>query len=391
MLSLQERKELSRKRRWGLWFALPIAPYGQRKTVLREVVRGKVYALEQTQGLLNVIVNVRMVVVVLREGGLWVHNPLAPTQELLEMMAELEGRHGAVRYVVLGSTQVEHKVFLGPFARRFPSAEVHVAPTQWSWPLNLPLTLLGLFPKRPAAILSDSFTGGQFPGAPPPWNAEFEQAILSIPLKVGRFTETAFFHKATRTVILTDALQYVEEQPPEVCPVDSLLIRARDGPGLVLEDSLRARRQGWAKIVLFALYFRPKVVVPAVYKNGPIPNIVDGYEWDSKWPSSFKSLLKKLFVPPILRTLIFNRSPEEVLAWGDRIASWRPTSVLPAHLAGPVRTDAAQIRSAFRAALSPKTGPCMADDIRTLESVDEGLLKAGGTLQIKAYNRINDY
>jgi hypothetical protein len=33
----------------------------------------------------------------------------------------------------------------------------------------------------------------------------------------------------------------------------------------------------------------------------------------------------------------------------------------------------------------------MADDIRTLESVDEGLLKAGGTLQIKAYNRINDY
>jgi hypothetical protein len=65
-----------------------------------------------------------MVVVVLREGGLWVHNPLAPTQELLEMMAELEGRHGAVRYVVLGSTQVEHKVFLGPFARRFPSAEV---------------------------------------------------------------------------------------------------------------------------------------------------------------------------------------------------------------------------------------------------------------------------
>jgi hypothetical protein len=67
--------------------------------------------------------------------------------------------------------------------------QVHVAPTQWSWPLNLPLTLLGLFPKRPAAILSDSFTGGQFPGAPSPWNAEFEQAILSIPLKVGRFTE----------------------------------------------------------------------------------------------------------------------------------------------------------------------------------------------------------
>lgn len=67
---------------------------------------------------------VRSVVVALRDGGLWVHNPVAPTAELLEMVAELEARHGAVRYVVLGSTQVEHKVFLGPFARRFPDAEV---------------------------------------------------------------------------------------------------------------------------------------------------------------------------------------------------------------------------------------------------------------------------
>lgn len=67
-------------------------------------------------------------VVALQDGGLWVHNPVAPTAELLEMMAGLEERHGAVRYVVLGSTQVEHKVFLGPFARRFPDAEVRTRP-----------------------------------------------------------------------------------------------------------------------------------------------------------------------------------------------------------------------------------------------------------------------
>jgi len=389
-LSPRERKELDRKRTWGLWYVLPIAPYGRRRTVLREVVARRVYTLEQTQGLLNVIVNVRSVVVALRDGGLWVHNPVAPTAELLEMVAELEARHGAVRYVVLGSTQVEHKVFLGPFARRFPDAEVHVVPTQWSWPLNLPLTLLGLFPRRLTALLADSAPGGQFPGPPPPWAGEFEQAVLSIPLKVGRFTEAAFFHKPTRTVILTDALQYVEEEPPEVCPPESLLIRAREGPGLVLEDSLAARRQGWAKIVLFALYFKPRVVVPAVYKNGPIPNVVDGFEWDAAWPESFRSLLRTLFVPPILRTLIFNRAPEEVAAWGERIASWRPASVIPAHLAGPVRTDAAAIRRAFRSALSPGAGPCRAEDIEALEGADEGLLGVGGTLPIKAYNRIND-
>ena len=36
------------------------------------------------------------------------------------------------------------QVYLGPFSKRFPSAEVWVAPRQWSFPVDLPLTLLGL-------------------------------------------------------------------------------------------------------------------------------------------------------------------------------------------------------------------------------------------------------
>uniref|UniRef100_A0A061SH43 Uncharacterized protein n=1 Tax=Tetraselmis sp. GSL018 TaxID=582737 RepID=A0A061SH43_9CHLO len=390
-LSPSERKVLQGKRFWALWPALPIAPYSSRKTVLREIFPGKMYALEQTQGLLNVIVNVRMVVVVLRGGGLWVHNPLAPTAELLEMMAGLEERHGAVRYIVLGSTQVEHKVFLGPFARAFPKAQVHAVPTQWSWPVNLPLTLLGLFPRRLAGIVSDSFEGGQFPGGKSPWANEFEQAVLSVPLRVGQFTEAAFFHKDTRTVILTDALQCVPEEPPEVCPRESLLIRARDGPGLELADSLGTRRQGWAKIVLFALYFKPKVVKPAIYRDGPIPNVVDGFEWDPKWKSSFASIARKLFVPPILHVLIFNRSPEAVAAWGEVIASWRPRAVLPAHLDGPVKASGPAIRRAFRATLSPRAGPYLPGDIEALESVDEGLLARGLTLQTRVDNRVNRF
>ena len=67
---------------------------------------------------------IRMVVVVLKDGGLWVHNPVAPTKELQSMMQQLQERHGPVRYIVLGTTQVEHKVFLGPFARKYPDAEV---------------------------------------------------------------------------------------------------------------------------------------------------------------------------------------------------------------------------------------------------------------------------
>ena len=66
--------------------------------------------------------------------------------------------------------------------------QVHVAPTQWSWPVNLPISWLGLV-RGPTANVADSFEGGKFPGPASPWVAEFEQAVLSIPLKVGRFTE----------------------------------------------------------------------------------------------------------------------------------------------------------------------------------------------------------
>lgn len=33
-----------------------------------------------------------------------------------------------VEHIVLPTFAVEHKLFVGPFARKFPSAKVHVAP-----------------------------------------------------------------------------------------------------------------------------------------------------------------------------------------------------------------------------------------------------------------------
>jgi hypothetical protein len=35
-----------------------------------------------------------------------------------------------VEHIVLPTFAVEHKLFVGPFARKFPSAKVHVAPRQ---------------------------------------------------------------------------------------------------------------------------------------------------------------------------------------------------------------------------------------------------------------------
>jgi hypothetical protein len=61
-------------------------------------------------GTTQVLVNVRMTVVALKGGGLWVYNPVAPTPECVRQMRELEAQYGPVKYVVLGTYAVEHKV-----------------------------------------------------------------------------------------------------------------------------------------------------------------------------------------------------------------------------------------------------------------------------------------
>ena len=91
---------------------------------------GRVWFFEQKQGIglgLNVSVNVRMTVIKLRSGGLWVHAPIAPTDECIALLNEL---NAPVEHIVLPTTLFEHKIFVGPFQRRFPDASVFIAPDQ---------------------------------------------------------------------------------------------------------------------------------------------------------------------------------------------------------------------------------------------------------------------
>ena len=53
---------------------------------------------EQKQGIglgLNVSVNVRMTVIKLKSGGLWVHAPIAPTSECISLLNELVEEYDA--------------------------------------------------------------------------------------------------------------------------------------------------------------------------------------------------------------------------------------------------------------------------------------------------------
>lgn len=109
-----------------------------------------------------------MTVIKLKSGRLWIHAPIAPTKECMRLLAEIKS---PVEFIILPTYAYEHKIFVGPFSRKFPNAKVHVAPRQWSWPVNLPPQLFGIFPD---SELKDEDTST-------PWAAEIEQKIFSPP------------------------------------------------------------------------------------------------------------------------------------------------------------------------------------------------------------------
>lgn len=97
---------------------------------------------------------------------------LKNSPSLYQLLKELEA---PVEYIVLPTFAYEHKIFVGPFSRKFPQAQIWVAPRQWSWPINLPLEFFGIFRSK---TLRDEDTST-------PWADEIEQKVLSSP-EVGK-------------------------------------------------------------------------------------------------------------------------------------------------------------------------------------------------------------
>ncbi len=377
-------------RAWPLWPIVPIYPYGQRRTLRREIIPNQLWLFEQVQGIFYVVVPIRMTVVKLAEGGLLAFSPVAPTRECIRLMRELEAEHGEVKYVIMPTvTGVEHKYFAGPFARYFKRCEVYVAPNQWSFPLDLPLSWLG-FPAKRTHIL---------PAEPSetPFFDEFDYATVGpIELNLKPYTEVAFFHRETRSLLAIDTILSIPIEPPEVVSQNPfpLAFHARDSALEPLEDTPENRLKGWARIALFTFYFQPeKLEVPstgAVLKNAlKSPNRskknyfgLYPFQWQSGWYESFETLRRggRLLVAPILQTLIFNRDAEAVLAWADRIAQWDFQQVIPCHFSAPVAAGPDEFRQAFDFLRNPNSqswtgfehGVPMAD-LATLGQIDRQL------------------
>jgi hypothetical protein len=383
---------------WAYWFTVPLYPYRQRRTLRTEVVPNTVWTFDQVQGILYVVVPIRMTVIKLASGGLFVYAPIAPTPECIRLVKELVAEHGEVKYILLPTVSgLEHKVFVGPFARQFPTAQVYVAPNQWSFPLNLPLSWLGFPPQRTHILPANC--------ADAPFASEFDYALLDIDLGARRFGEVAVWHRRSRTLLVTDAVLSVPEVPPAIVCLDPypLLFHARDSELDAIEDTPANRRKGWQRIALFAFYFRPHAL--EVIDMGPSIRAtfraVDRsrkayfgwfpFRWKPNWQQSFHALRGngRLFVAPILQTLILNRGPKATIAWADQIARWHFDRIIPCHLDAPIAAGPSEFRQAFtflekqpdlaHPASAGRNQPLPEADFALLKEIEVALNKRGIT------------
>ncbi len=134
--------------------------------------QSNLYALYATLGILNVQVPIRMTIVKLSSGGLFVYNPIAATPECVSFVRELEKVHGPVKQIVLGSVAIEHKQYASVFSQKFPEASVWLQKGQYSFPNDLPPSFLG-FPSARTKFIPDNKND-----APAEWMNDFDFETL---------------------------------------------------------------------------------------------------------------------------------------------------------------------------------------------------------------------
>ena len=141
---------------------------------------------------------VRMTVIRLRSGELWLHSP-TPSSEALKHSLEAIGPVGR-----LVAPDVAHWSLVKDWQQ-------HVSAVTWAAPnLRRPC------PVRRSGVRFDHYLGEHPPEA---WANDLEQAII---WAGGGFREVAFFHRTTGTLVLTDLIVNLERQKlplaaPHVC------------------------------------------------------------------------------------------------------------------------------------------------------------------------------
>lgn len=132
----------------------------------------------------GVHMGVRMTVVRLSDGGLWVHSPI----ELGEVRPDVDAL-GDVAYIVAPNRF--HHVYAGPWKEAYPEAELWGAP--------------GLPDKRGDLDFDHVLTED-----PSPWSDDLEEMLVE---GSSMLREVAFYHRASRTLITADL--FINEHDPK--------------------------------------------------------------------------------------------------------------------------------------------------------------------------------
>ncbi len=371
---------------WYWWPLFPLYPYGQKKTILRELIPNQIWSLEQIQGLYYVAVPIRMTVIKI-DNGLMIINPLPPTKELVNELKKLISIHGKVKTIVLPSTSgLEHKIGLPALARIFKDSEIWLSPGQWSFPINLPLDFLGI-PSRRTRILIEDGT---------PYKDVCSWSSLGpINLGLGRYQEVSCYHSPTRTLIVTDAIIGINSNPPEIFDFDPtpLLFHSRERGDEPLIDSVEKRKKGWARLVLFSSFLKPgKLKIPPlkqIFKYSFKTDLrnkrshfgIYPFMWDEDWESSLVEIMgddiPRIQIAPVLKKLIFPRSKEILIRWLEDIKTLKDIEYLiPAHFSAPIKFKVADSQKLINEINSEKWD-ILPEDNKFLMNLYKKLLEIG--------------
>ncbi|MEQ8747075.1 DUF4336 domain-containing protein [Pyruvatibacter sp.] len=122
----------------------------------------------------------RMTVVRLESGGLWIHSPIAPTQERLHFVNEL----GPVGHLV--APNKIHSRGIEPWKAHYPSAKVWASP--------------GFSMRHPNIAIDEVLKNG----VETDWSGEISHCVVD---GHAVLDEVVFLHKPSRTLIITDFIQ----------------------------------------------------------------------------------------------------------------------------------------------------------------------------------------
>ncbi len=202
----------------------------------------------------------RMTLVRLRDGGLWVHSPVAPDETLLMEIDAL----GPVRHLV--SSNKIHHVSLGPWSARYPDARVWASP--------------GVRKRSEVAFTDD------LEDLPPgEWSEDIDQRIAR---GSKALEEVVFFHAASRTLILTDLIENFEADRVHVGPFTKMLMRMggvmapRGGTPRDLRASFMGGHEKLAPVVRWMLDCNPEKVVISHgkwFESGGREIIANAFSW----------------------------------------------------------------------------------------------------------------